>query len=281
MATHRHGHFAVLVTALTLAAGCSTDRPPAAADTGGRVASPDRRSDLEKAPDADVGVLYVGNSHTAMHDLPGLVGEMIRFQHPETTVARRQVGVGFLEDATRDPRCREAIESRPWKYVVLQAQKESKSGRYSYSQAEGIEIATLAKDRGATVVFFAEWGLRDVPGHGPRIEKVYREMATATGARVAPVGRAWDLALAERPDLPLYAADGNHQTALGAFLTACVLFGQMTDESPAALASFPYPGADEVDRRFLAEIAAKAIDQGETEALEGGKVQDEEHPGRP
>lgn len=237
---------------LALVTGCASGQPPPA-----RPAVP--RSDPDKVRAADVSVLFVGNSHTAMHDLPGLVGDMIRFRHPARTVYSHVVGVGFLEDVARDPTCREEIETRPWKYVVLQAQKESRSGRFRYSQAEGEDVARLAKARGAAVIFYAEWGLRDVPGHGPRIEGVYNEMAAAAGARVAPAGRAWGLALAARPDLPLYDGDGNHQTALGAFLTAAVLFGRLTDDSPAALASFRREGVGEADGRFLAETAAKAL----------------------
>jgi hypothetical protein len=236
-----------------LFAGCGSDRPPDEL--------PDSKSDPEKVRSADVSVLFVGNSHTSLHDLPNLVGEMIRFRHPEKTVYSHFVGVSFLEDVAHDARCKEEIESRPWKHLVLQAQKESKSGRFQYSQAEGIEVAKLGKTRGAAVTFFAEWGVKDVAGHGPRIEKVYQEMAAAAGARVAPVGRAWDLALSARPDLPLHEADGNHQTALGAFLTACVLFGRLTDESPAALAPFPYPEVTDADREFLADAAVKALGQ--------------------
>src|SRR5262249_19051667 len=140
-------------------------------------------------------------------------------------------------------------------------QKESRSGRFKYSQAEGVDLAKFARAHGATVVFFAEWGLRDVPGHGRRIEEVYDEMATAAGARVAPVGRAWDLALAERPDLPLYPGDGNHQTALGAFLTAAVLFGRLADESPSALASFRCEGLGDADQKSLLGAAVKALAQ--------------------
>ena len=53
--------------------------------------------------------------------------------------------------------------------------------------------------------------------------------------------------------------DGNHQSALGAFLTACVLCGQITGESPASLGAFPYPNANDDERKFLAEMAAKAL----------------------
>jgi hypothetical protein len=61
------------------------------------------------------------------------------------------------------------------------------------------------------------------------------------------------------PDLPLHAADGNHQSALVAFLTACVLTGRLTGDDSTKLAAFPYEEADEKDRRFLARLAAAAI----------------------
>jgi hypothetical protein len=242
----------LVFSVVALAAGCASQKPSA-------VGSPGGRSDLEKVRSADVSILFVGNSHTTMQDLPKVVGEMIRFRHPEKTVFSHVVGVGFLEDVARDPRCKEEITSRPWKFVVLQAQKESKSGQFLYSTAEGVDVAKLGKAGGATVYYFAEWGLKDVADHGRRIEAIYQKMADDAGAGVAPVGRAWDLALAARPDMQLHAADGNHQTALGAFLTACVLVGRLTGESPATLASFPYPAASKADRKFLADAATKAL----------------------
>lgn len=251
----------VLGTTLALAVGCAPEQSPVVAPPRGDLGFPDGRSDPDKVRSADVSILFVGNSHTSSHHLPNLIGEMIRFRSPEKTVYSHQVSVGFLEDVGRDPRCREEIETRPWKYVVLQAQKESRSGKFRYSQAEGIDVARLGKARGAAVIFFAEWGLKDVPGHWLRIEKIYDEMATDAGVRVAPVGRAWELALTARPELPLYAFDGNHQSALGAFLTAAVLFGRLTSESPAALASFPFEGVGDADRKILLDAAVKALAQ--------------------
>src|SRR5262249_37035026 len=239
----------VLGVIVPLLAGCGSEPRSAAGPSGGK-------SDPEKVRSVDISALFVGNSHTTSHALPDLVGRTIRFRHPEKTVYTHGVPAAFLDEAASDPRCLEEIESRPWKYVVLQAQRISASGRHEYSRAKGIDLAKRARGAGATVFFFAEWGLKGVAGDGPRTEAVYQEMARAADARVAPVGRAWDLALSRRPDLLLHDADGNHQTALGAFLTACVLFGQLTDESPADLASFPYPEASEADRRFLADAAA-------------------------
>lgn len=239
-------------TLIALTAGCGTPPPPVYVSTGGA-------SDAERVRSADVSILFVGNSHTSFHDLPTLVGELIRFRHPEKVVYSHVIGVGFLEDLAANPAGRTELDTRPWKHVVLQAQKESRSGKHEYSTAEGVAFARQGKERGAAVCFYAEWGVKDVPDHTRRIEAVYRRMAEESGAGVAPVGRAWELALAERPELELYSADGNHQTAVGAFLTACVLVGRITGESPADLGAFPYQHANEADRKFLAAKAAAAL----------------------
>lgn len=219
-------------------------------------------SDASRVRDADISVLFVGNSHTSFHDLPKLVNRMIQFHDPMKSVYTQTIGVNFLEDLAHDSRCQNEIQSRSWKFVVLQAQKISMSGKYDYSKQEGIAIARLARAKGATVYFFSEWGMRGIPGDGARQEKIYLEMARAADSKVTAISRAWDLALVARPELPLYESDGNHQSAVGAFLTACVLFGHLTGESPAGLATFDYPAVNEADRRFLAEMAAKAIAEG-------------------
>jgi hypothetical protein len=208
---------------------------------------------------SDFNILFVGNSHTIVHDIPRLVCKMISFRFPDRRPYSSTVGVAFLADAFANGEFKQELDARTWKYLVLQAQKISQSGRYLYSRKEGIEMAKLARSRGAGVIFYSEWGLRGKPGDGRRNEKIYGEMAKASGAAVAPVGTAWDLALARRPDLPLYSDDGNHQAPTGAFLTACVLFGRLTGETPTVLASFNYPGITEKDRKLLTQAAADAL----------------------
>lgn len=215
-------------------------------------------SDAEIAR-ADYSLLFVGNSHTQYHELPQLVARMIEFRHPGKKAIARCIGCAFLEDAAKNPACVEAIKSGPWKHVVLQAQKISMSGKFHYSQAEGIELAKLATDRKAKAIYFAEWGLKGVAGDGEKQAKVYREMAKESGASVAPVAKAWDLALEKEPALKLHSADGNHQSDVGAFLTASVLYGQITGESPLQLADFEYKPADAKTRKLLAECADAAL----------------------
>ncbi len=250
--------FAAVLLASLL--GCGQSHPNPSLTTGTSRVIHDGKSDLEAVRSADISILFVGNSHTMNHNIPALVAEMVRFRHPEKKVVTHAVGTSFLEEAVKNQLLLDEIDTRPWKFVVLQAQKISMSGRFRYSQTEGIDLAKRAKAKGATVYYFSEWGRKDVPNDAEGNEKIYREMATAAGVEVACVGRAWDLALAERPELPLHDFDGNHQSADGAFLTACVLVGRLLKESPAPLAAFPYRDMSEADRTFLAEKAAKSLE---------------------
>lgn len=260
------GVLAVSGLCLACLVGCSKQdpasapvRPPAHAIQLGMGAL-DGKADLEAVKKADVSILFVGNSHTMLNDVPNVVREMVEFLHPDKKVFVHYFPVGHLEDLANDPRCREEIETRPWKYVILQAQKISMRGTKDYSRQDGIAIAKVAKAQGAKVFYFCEWGRKGVDEEGPRTEKIYTEMAQDAGVASAPIGRAWDLALAQRPKLPLHAADGNHQSEVGAFLTACVLAGRIADVSPTRLAGFKYLDVSDVDRKFMAEMAAKALD---------------------
>ena len=252
-----------MVFPLLTGCGCNAEHAPAASLT--ELPSAPSVSSVSVPPNpgrvrsADYSILFVGNSHTSSHDLPNLVCEMIQFRQPGKTTYAHTLNVGFLEDVERNPSYRTEIESHPWKFVVLQAQKISTGGKHEYSRAEGTTFAKLAKSRGAKVFFFSEWGLKDKPGDGSRQEKVYSEMARDAGVNLAGVGRAWDIALSERPSLPLHDWDGNHQSALGAFLTAAFLCGKLTGECPEPLGTFPAPTLNEADRKFLARCAAKAV----------------------
>ncbi len=244
--------------------GCEPAPKPQTADSGSptnQIGSqqPKQESESDKLQKADISILFIGNSHTYFYDMPTLVAQMIEHHHPEKKVYAKLLRVEFLEQVGNNPYYRKELESHPWNFVVLQAQKISMSGKYDYSKQEGIDFAKLAKSCGATVCFYSEWGREGVEGDGQTIEKIYDAMAQAAEVTLAPVGRAWDIALAEQPDLPLYSGDGNHQSTTGAFLTAAVFCGQLTGESPASLASFEHESLDLSTREFLAKAAAKAL----------------------
>src|SRR5436190_15376482 len=91
----------VSVGALVLfLAGCGSSSSPAgkpgivrsvAAVKGGKA-----YSDLEKVRAADFSILFIGNSHTTMHNLPDIVGRMISHLCPGKTAYTSAVQLIFL-----------------------------------------------------------------------------------------------------------------------------------------------------------------------------------------
>jgi hypothetical protein len=89
------------------------------------------------------------------------------------------------------------------------------------------------------------------------VRDAYHELAVRTGAEVAPVGEAWARLQDAEPDLHLYARDGHHPGRLGAYLSANVIFAEITGLDPQATEGEPPRGiAPEVADRIEAEAAA-------------------------
>jgi len=98
---------------------------------------------------------------------------------------------------------------------------------------------------GAKPVFFMTWGRRDGDGENKKVNpdyttmqdnlsKAYRAAAKRNRAVIAPVGEAWRLVWKKDHELArqLYARDGSHPSAKGAFLNACVLYAVLFDANP-------------------------------------------------
>ncbi len=155
-----------------------------------------------------------------------------RIQPGLKVLTSRASGSGFLGDHAKAVSTRNAIRRGEWDYVVLQAQKYSTSGRYTYPTDGAKQLTRIAKGVGARVIMFPEWRRKGQLQEGIRVHKLHQQIATANGSTVSPVGLAWDAALAANARLPLHARDGNHATAAGNYLTASVLYATITRRDP-------------------------------------------------
>lgn len=218
--------------------------------------------DDQAKPNAKYRVLFFGNSHTASHDLPKLVQRLIESDGTnESAIAEIGVVGAFLDDIWENPKAKEKLESGDWTHVVLQAQKYSQSGKYEYSTQEAIELAKFAKSKNAKVIFYPEWGQKGNSEEGGRVHRLHESMAVKVGAQVAPVGLAWDLALQQPLEVELFAADGNHASATGAFLTAAVLYATITERSPTRITFEPNKHVTQATGKILIQAAAKATEK--------------------
>ena len=209
--------------------------------------------------DADITLLFMGNSHTSTNGLSTMVADMVRAAKPGQTVASVEApGWMCLEDRVHDAPSMDLLRSQNWNFVILQAQKYSTSGQFVYSTEEAKELIRVSRVQHAVPVMFPEWPLRNV-AETQRIYDLHVSIAQAEPACVAPVGQAWDLALSRDGSLPLYADDGNHSRPAGAFLAALVLFATITGESPLDLPNLPQYPVDAAMQEMLRGIAAETV----------------------
>ena len=55
------------------------------------------------------------------------------------------------------------------------------------------------------------------------------------GALVAPCGRAWERCNDQYPLVNLYAGDGYHSNVIGTYLTSCVFYAALFQQSPVGI----------------------------------------------
>ncbi|MBX3119010.1 MAG: hypothetical protein KF784_08095 [Fimbriimonadaceae bacterium] len=190
-----------------------------------------RPDKLEQKPGTQaksVRILFIGNSHTGNCDVPGMVRQMMESDGTGTPVYTESIFTAFLEDAGQNVQTQNRIKNGKWDIVICQAVKLSSSHQYSYPHDGAIKIAKLAADTGAKTYLFAEWP-RKGWDETEYILGVYQQVAQASGVKVIPVCRAWDIALKKNPNLDLWLQDGNHSSPLGAYLASGVIYYWLLD----------------------------------------------------
>lgn len=221
---------AMVAMVATFASGCGGSSSPTIPPTERTLPAP--ISTAVPKPAAHLRILFMGNSHTSVHDVPGSVARLIGSAQPDLALqVATAPGNMFLSERLTDDTTLRLLRDAPWDVVVLQAQKYSSSGRVTYSTSEAQELIAMVRTAGAVPVLFPEWSRRDVP-ETDRIYDLHTSLAKAAPACVAPIPQAFDLALERDRSLVLHEADGNHSSSAGAFLAALVLFATITSSEP-------------------------------------------------
>jgi hypothetical protein len=199
-------------------------------------------------------VLFIGNSFTEANAMIYTLARMADTGYePGLPLYPMEYAPGgsTLAQAARDPRLMTLLSGVRWDDVVLQEQSqipeilpEENPGRYDSIPAARTLGQLIRKDHARAFVF-ETWGyLHGDPLNAfsdtygamqQRLHAGYVNLARAAHAILAPVGDIWQQAIAQQPDLGLWAADGKHPSELGSYLTASVFYGLLEDMQPGAL----------------------------------------------
>ena len=209
---------------------------------------------------AEISLLFMGNSHTSVNDLPGMVADD---RARRATPARRCSTWSRLHGCSSRS-ARSIRRPSSWcadtvgPYVVLQAQKYSESGQFNYPIDGAVTLVRLARTVGALPILFPEWPRRGID-ETQRIYDLHVSIARREPACVAPIPQAFDLASTRDATLVLHSADGNHSAPAGAFLAALVIAATMTGLAPDQLPALPIEGVEAAVQAQLRRAAADTV----------------------
>ena len=211
------------------------------------------------ADDVEYSVLLIGNSHSSRGNLPGVLQQLLESSGSASANVKAVGHWAFLAERLEDKRTQKMLESRPWTHVVLQAQKYSTSGQYTYPTEAAEEWIRRSRDIGAQPILFPEWARRDHVEEGARVHRLHMEIAAREPACVAPIGLAWEIMLDNNPGIRLHEGDGNHANRTGALLTAYVLYATITGNAIGDLPQTKMRGISEDMQELLRAAAEQAV----------------------
>lgn len=183
-------------------------------------------------------VLFVGNSYTYFWNLPQLVNAMAESRNLDFEARQSThggVNLGMHWRGEHDLESKEKIKEGTYDVVVLQDHSLRAIEYPDSLQYFGDLFCEYTKAVGARPCVYLTWARAYNPSTQDEISRQYMQLAAKNSTLVAPVGEAWALALKERPDLRLFEKDESHPSPLGSYLTACVFFSVLTEQSPLGL----------------------------------------------
>lgn len=213
--------------------------------------------------------MFIGNSYTFYNGLPGLFAELVRSGGRDIEVEMAAEAGWTLSDHAAAEGTQAIIQSEDWDYVVLQEQSviPSLPEERTLTMYPAVKMLDeMIQDVGADTVLLMTWGRRDgLPAEGhpdydamqAQLYTGYTDIGGDVGAIVAPVGLAWQNAIAQDANLALWGSDGSHPSELGSYLAANVLYAAILAESPLDLAYTA--GLPEGTASFLRRIAAVTV----------------------
>ena len=176
-------------------------------------------------------ILFVGNSFVTRNEVPALVSALAATAGVAVRTATIAAGGASLRRHYNSGAISAALARDRWDQVVLQEQStlpiKNRARFHDNVRAVRDEIAAASAASGhpspPAIVLYNTWARRSARPTQVDLDTAVAAIATEIDARVAPVGRAWEVVLASHPEVELYDRDGSHPTAAGSFLAACAL----------------------------------------------------------
>ncbi len=167
----------------------------------------------------EIGILFIGNSHTYCNDMPLMVKRRAEEDGRSCRVTMLARPGWFLSQHAKEPDVRFNILYGEYDYVVMQEHAHPFGPEEGFLEA-AIALSGMIREAGSIPVLYECWSMKREPGIQASMNEVHRRVAEAIGALLAPVGENWWAYKESRPDLELYDEDGAHASRAGSDFAA-------------------------------------------------------------
>jgi lysophospholipase L1-like esterase len=190
----------------------------------------------ERLPDADVRVLFIGNSLTYTNNLPAVV-QTIAEAAGHTMVFEMVAAPNFsLEDHWLNG-VERTILTVEADVVVMQQGPSSLPQNQEYLKVWTERLASAVRAAGGEPALYMVWPESTRIDAFGAVYESYREAAQAVNGLFMPAGLAWVHAWDQNPELQLYGPDGFHPSHLGSAVAALTIFRVLFSEDVSLLPS--------------------------------------------
>lgn len=189
-------------------------------------------------------VLFIGNSYTAVNNLPGLISQLAEADSNTLIYDASMPGSATLQQHCSNSATLSLLHQHDWDYVVLQEQSQlpafpdSQVAVDVYPYAKQLDSIVHVFSPCARTVFYMTWGRKNgdqsncasfppicsYDGMDSLLQLRYTNMADSFGALLCPVSPVWHFIRDFNPNMNLYQPDESHPTLTGSFLAACSFY---------------------------------------------------------
>ena len=209
---------------------------------------------LHAQNDDTLKVLFVGNSHTYLNNMPWMFDSLSESVGRVVIVDMSAPGGYTLEQHSTNTTTINMISQGDWDYVVLQEQSQIPTinyWRFNSMYPAARRLDSLITQHYESTAFFMTWGWKyggQMIYNGDSspvfvnyfhmqesVRVAYESIAAELSVTLCPVGMAWKRARTIDTLVDLWMSDNYHPTLKGSYLTACVFYSVFFHSSPVGL----------------------------------------------
>lgn len=200
-------------------------------------------------------VLFLGNSMTYYNDLPSAFLNLSQsggFNPDVYELTEGSYRLAYFADREDEvgSQAYDALENYTWDYVILQEQSGIATMGEDIMYPAARTLDTMIKKAQGEPVFLMTWAYKEGISmdllFGLKYQDTKEEMQTRIANHymtiskelddmLAPAGIAFMRCGTQFPEIELWDEDGSHPSPAGTYLSACVLYQVLYDQSPEGL----------------------------------------------